>query len=60
MIDIFDYRIPLPGWIEPIAAIERLDRHGEAEREPEDDKERYQGSADGHSELKPTASSSLE
>jgi hypothetical protein len=28
MIDIFDYRIPIPGWIEPIAAIERLARHG--------------------------------
>jgi len=30
MIDIFDYRIPFPGWIEPIAAIERLARHGQS------------------------------
>jgi len=29
MIDIFDYRIPIPGWIEPIAAIKRLASNGQ-------------------------------
>jgi hypothetical protein len=27
MIDIFDYRICVSGWIDPIAAIKRLARH---------------------------------
>jgi len=29
MIDIFDYRIPMPDLIEPIAAIERLASNGQ-------------------------------
>jgi hypothetical protein len=28
MIDIFDYRMCIPGCIEPVAAIKRLARHG--------------------------------
>jgi hypothetical protein len=29
MIDIFDYRILIPDWIEPIATIERLASNGQ-------------------------------
>jgi hypothetical protein len=29
MIDIFDYPICVSGWIEPLAAIKRLARHGQ-------------------------------
>jgi hypothetical protein len=29
MIDIFDYQSRILGWIDPIAAIKRLARHGQ-------------------------------